>query len=95
MTLESILCVTMRLQDGRTFSVAGPARHPSLFLVAQRNEWSTAGATQGFLTSGRRFVDRAEAFSIALAAGQILYDVNNPPQSIAPTPGMLYSEDVW
>jgi hypothetical protein len=46
--------------------------------------------TQGFALDDGRFVDRAEAWTIAKDAGQLL--------SRAPTDGrggILYSEDVW
>lgn len=48
-------------------------------------------ANQGFLTSFNRYVDRKEAFRIALDNDQIrhkLYDINNPDQE-------LVSEDLY
>jgi hypothetical protein len=45
--------------------------------------------SQGFLTDTGRFVNRVEAFYIALKAGQIINGTNS-----ATTP-KLYSEDLW
>lgn len=44
------------------------------------------GATQGFWTNNARFVDRKEAFIIALKSNQICEEVS--------TPIVLYSEDI-
>ncbi len=45
---------------------------------------------QGFVTSTGRYVDRAEAWLIAAAAGQLL-----PHAPTDGRGGRLYSEDVW
>ena len=32
---------------------------------------------------------------LVASSERLLYDPENPPQGITPTPGTLYSEDVW
>lgn len=50
---------------------------------------------QGFLTNRNRFVDRKEAFSIALSQNQLLWlegwNKFNPEEQT----GVLYSENLW
>lgn len=77
-------------------------RHPDCFVTL--NAWASylskerraeigkeqfAGRNQGFLTSRGRFVDRREAFEIALKAKQI------PEEWDEDTPKTLISEDLY
>lgn len=94
--LERITATAIRTAAGDVASIKPPARHPEVAALVQECGFSLVGATEGFRTSREgRFVTRTEAYSVALAAGQILYDVNDPPLGITPTPGTLCSEDVW
>jgi len=86
-TLETITEAAI-LHAGQPWSVPRPGRHGDVIarLAAAHPEDGPFVEEQGFLTSRGRFVDRAEAGRIALAAGQ--------------TPALrrgneLYSEDLW
>jgi len=50
-------------------------------------ENATGSFTQGFLTNKNRFVDRGEAYQVAMQNGQI--------SDIRPHQQILYSEDLW
>lgn len=68
-------------------SAPKPYRHSDLFYGASRMDMDPAtkhAAVQGFVTSCGRFVNRAEAAAIALAAGQIVAAKEE-----------LFSEDLW
>jgi len=75
-------------------SAPAPARHHH---VVQAN-WALHGVPigpheQGFLTSTGRYVDRKEAFLIALASGQLKPDkVKQADRRVTPD---LFSEDLW
>jgi hypothetical protein len=64
-------------------SAPPPARHHNLYALNHEPDES------GFLTSTGRFVDRAEALQIALAAGQPMID--HPSRHDE----WLFSEDLW
>jgi hypothetical protein len=73
---------------GEVTSLPRPARHHNvLHLLASQVGRETESWEQGFVTSSGRFVDREEAFRIAVAAKQIIK--KHPPAEI------LFSEDVW
>ncbi|SFJ48951.1 hypothetical protein SAMN03159338_1540 [Sphingomonas sp. NFR04] len=78
--------------DFLTISAPPPARHhtllhPSFDILGH----GTGGDDQGFTTSIGRYVGRAEALEIAVAAGQV--DPANR-KSGSSFPG-LFSEDLW
>ena len=72
-------------------SAPAPARHHSVLHPFYACFGKVIGSPkdQGFLTSTGRFVDREEAYRIAVAARQPLVD---HPSRID---GTLYSEDLW
>lgn len=88
--LERITTTAIWPLGGEPFALPRPNRHNDLIRVLAERGF-TAGqlgpTRQGFMTSHGRFVDRAEARSLAEAAGQLL------------RPGLpgdqLYSEDLW
>lgn len=67
-----------------------PYRHSDLLLDGEGYFLCQCCVKYGFLTSRGRFVDRKQAFKIAEAAGQI---IQRP--DVTPTPGTLYTEDLW
>lgn len=84
---ERIVCVAIKHKSGYYASLPPPFRHSDVMLAID-----SAGIEQGFLTSTGRFVGRGEAYAIAKAASQLLPD-DRPGHT--PTPGTLYSEDLW
>lgn len=77
--------------DDDVFSLPKPKRHHdvlrSIIDLESISDKSRHGATQGFLTSKGRFVDRSEGFQIAKAARQI--KTKHGPKDV------LFSEDMW
>lgn len=75
--------------DGVAYSLPRPARHGqvlhSLHSVLDENQ--LAYASQGFITSDGRFVNRVQALQIAHRAKQIIRKTGGDRD--------LYSEDVW
>lgn len=89
---ETIACAAI-LHKGQALALPRPARHHTIIrwlsgLVPER-EWPVCGGgrEQGFLTSAGRYVDRKEAFAVAVSAGQCRAD--------APRSDELFSEDLW
>ena len=87
---ERIIAVAIKLNDGAVDSMPPPNRHHDLLLCIG-SEYLT-DHVQGFKTSTGRFVTREEAYPIAKAAGQLLPQ-DRPGHT--PTPGTLYTEDLW
>lgn len=87
MTRERITGVAILDAHQRLWSLPPPHRHGSIFALAAFTRCDAEGGTQGFTTSVGRFVDRKEAWRIAVAAGQ------EPRQTGGA--GTLYSEDLW
>jgi hypothetical protein len=91
---ERILCAAIQVRrgTGATIVLAGHRHHNCIHAYADLLPPDARGRVgqddQGFLTSRGRFVDRAEGWSIAEAAGQI---IERPHQR----PGMLFSEDLY
>lgn len=71
-----------------TLSMEPPARHHSVMhaMIILGSSGRIPPADTGFLTSKGRFVGRAAAARIALAAGQVSELIAGPD---------LYSEDLW
>ena len=88
---ESIVAAAIQI-EGVTISLPQPARHGEILFSCDsfiKNEVSRLyNATQGFLTSTGRFVNRIQARQIAFLAGQ------NPGNSGGTSPE-LFSEDLW
>jgi len=85
---EKIISVAL-CRDGKTFSLPAPARHGDcIYHPFVKKHWTgnIHRDEQGFLTNTGRYVDRAEAAKIAIAAGQI----ENTQRGTR-----LYSEDLW
>lgn len=74
--------------EGVCLSLPLPARHPHVLNSAMHftTQERILTATQGFITSAGRFVNRTQAFQIAWLAKQIISDRDGPE---------LFSEDVW
>lgn len=72
-----------------TVTAPPPARHAHL-LHPVANETVVGPDDQGFLTSEGRFVGRAEALAIAVAAKQP--QIDHPSKNAG---GNLFSEDLW
>jgi hypothetical protein len=84
--------VAAAIYHGGTIFLPRPARHHTI-LQAMDTEMQIGGVInpqqQGFITSTGRYVNRTEAWYIALAAGQITRKTSGED-----TPN-LYSEDLW
>ncbi len=88
MTDVRIVAAAMRYK-GVIASLPAPKRHNDIIHeIASRIlpvEWPVSGET-GFLTSTGEFVGRQDAMRIAIRAGQLPEDHEDPN---------LYSEDLW
>lgn len=87
---ERIVAAAISHPKGVTLSVQPPLRHCDIIVGAKAQGLRLAGWEQGFLTDLGRFVGRGEAYRIASEAGQI---ISRP--DVTPTPGTLYTEDLW
>ena len=88
--METIIAAAIQI-DGVTISLPKPARHAQVLHSAGAMglpKGLTSSASQGFLTSAGRFVNRVQAKQIAHIAGQpIIRD--------DPHPRDAFSEDFW
>ncbi|MCZ3377484.1 hypothetical protein [Rhizobium sp. AG207R] len=86
--------IAAAIQFAGTISLPPPARHHTIIqtmdLEMGINGTKATPETQGFLTDTGRFVNRVEAYYIALKAGQILTETNRTEKS-----PRLFSEDLW
>lgn len=92
---ERIEAAALCHYTGRVFSLPRPERHSDI-IEDMRSDPHCAGikiseCTQGFVTSTGRFIDRHLAYFIARDAGQLW----EPKPGETPTPGTLYTEDLW
>lgn len=89
--VEPVECITAAAiqWDGVTYSLPKPARHGQVLHSVEDvlGAEKSAFATQGFLTSEGRFVNRVQALQIAHRANQIIKKTGGDRD--------LYSEDVW
>ena len=77
------------LQHGRVYSAPRPLRHPHVgWLILLQGLQLDPGRRSGFTTTWGRFVERREAWKIAVREGQLLPDVRQ-------VRGVLFSENVW
>lgn len=88
--IERIDRVAIKAASGHIYALPEPCRHCDVFCEMQKRGEHHASSVQGFLTTRDRFVDRTEGYKVAKAAGQIIYRPD-----VTPTPGTLYSEDLW
>ena len=89
-----VVCAALRIKSGEFAGtlVLGP-RHFDATMRAALAHWclepgAAHGAEQGFIDQHGVFMDRREAFDVAVAAGQLLHN----PSSDAT---MLVSEDLY
>ena len=87
---ERITHVAIKSNRGVIYLLPEPFRHCDVMSTMQRDKEPIVDSVQGFFTSTGRFVTRSEAYRIAHAAGQIIFR-----DDVTPTPGTLYSEDLW
>lgn len=87
---ETIVAAAISI-DNVTISLPQPARHPHVLMSAEAFLKDDYGlqATQGFLTSTGRFVNRIQAYQIAWSAKQVMTKLK--PSDIP----QLFSEDLW
>ena len=95
---EYLMCAAIHVKDGKEhphqpinivsgFVVCGRRHHNCLTTLTLIDPKLHMKATYGFLTSENRFVNRAEARSIAIECGQYTHETTLPNE--------LFSEDVW
>lgn len=86
---ERITGVAVVDDKDRLWALPAPHRHHHIFALAAFVGDSAEGRIrgQGFTTSNHRFVERAEALTIAQTAGQ-----TRPGAKLG---HQLYSEDLW
>ena len=92
---ERIEAAALCHYTGKVFSLRRPECHSDI-IQDMRTDPHCAGikiseCTLGFVTSTGRFVDRHLAYFIARDAGQLF----EPKPGETPTPGTLYTEDLW
>lgn len=88
-SLPYIRSVAIQLKDnGTIYSLPRPARHHDVLDWMRKNGADHRGSVQGFINNYGKFLNREEAFKIAMKAGQIL-DLNNTRSEV------LFSEDLW
>lgn len=85
------------LREGEIWTLPRPARHHNILWAmydvdngkspAERPAIIPARGEQGFITETGQFLNRAEAYRIAVRAGQFIHKPSAPPN--------LYSEDLW
>lgn len=101
MSEERITGAAIRLARGTIYSGPfGGLRHGHLMhemYNAGESVGDIAHAQQGFVTSERMFVDRAEGMKVAKAARQIRTTrvVDGIERTHEPTGAELYTEDLW
>lgn len=86
---EHIVAAAIQV-EGLTLSLPQPARHGQVMHSAERGglpRYAINGATQGFITSTGRFVNRVMARHIAHMAGQEPRSTGGDVE--------LFSEDLW
>lgn len=80
----------IKLPSGFVATLPRPNRHSDILMQMMAAQIKASEGTQGFITSNGVFVTREEAYKIAHAAGQIIFQ-----DGVTPTPGTLYTEDLW
>lgn len=88
--IKRIKAAAIRLENGVVLALPKPHRHHDIICHLHAFKEPMSGATQGFITEQDDFVDRDEAFQIAMSAGQIL-----PKEQYSGRPNQLYTEDMW
>lgn len=85
-----IVAAALQLKSGAIVVLRPPYRHSDILCSITKEQ--AAECRQGFLTSEMVFTDRSIAYTLAQQAGQLLPQ-NRPGHT--PTPGTLYTEDLW
>jgi hypothetical protein len=85
---ERIVAAAILIDDTLIVTAPPRARHGDILHPLFLRYGIRAGEFQGFLTSTGRFVDRTEAYRIAIASGQPWTDARH-------VEGTLFSEDLW
>jgi hypothetical protein len=96
---EKIAQAAIRHPDGMIYSVSQPGRHHHVEHLVKRlkKDGYRGSSGQGFITTHGRFVNRRDAFVIAVREGQLTKRL----ERLAAEPGKhydgpeLYSEDMW
>ena len=91
------------LYRGQVWTLPRPARHHIILQAIAMSHWDpdkqeprqVRDEIQGFITDGGKFVTRAAAFEIALAAGQLKHFNKDILELKKHTAGTLFSEDLW
>lgn len=81
--MEHIAAVAIKMPDGSIRTKERPARHHELIHDLYEETGEVVTGQQGFVTNEGRFVERKEAYIIAIKADQL-----DPKRT-------LFSEDVW
>jgi hypothetical protein len=88
-----IVGIALRLPDGRIVSAREPARHSHVIAMlgkAHESAETIANSEQGFIDDHGRFLNRADALTLARSTGQM--KPRQPGHYDGPE---LYSEDLW
>lgn len=85
---ERIVAAAVLIEPGLIVAAPPPARHGDILHPLFLRYGIRSGEFQGFVTSTGRFVDRTEAYRIAMASGQPWTDARH-------VEGTLFSEDLW
>jgi len=98
--MTTIATAAIRARDGTVWTLPRPARHHDILAHMKAAGVSLEdrhSSDQGFIASDGRFVDRREAMTIALAAGQFLTEraTCSGVRWKATLGGKLFSEDIF
>lgn len=103
MTSETVATAALETLTGKVITLPRPARHGDVILFMRKEGYTrsdVAHATQGFVTSKGRFVDRIEGADLVIKSGTpILF--RGSTGEVTGTRGRLnwppnlYSEDLW
>lgn len=91
---QRIVCAAVNLRDGKI--VCGVRHFDELMQQVlppndNRGRVELAGHVQGFVDNDYQFLNRSDAWRVAIKAHQV--DPRSP--DYAGTPGTLFSEDLW
>jgi hypothetical protein len=85
--------------EGKCYSIAPPYRHHDILrMMAEIGIVGSSPDGQGFITSEYKWVDRKQAWKIAVRAGQLKQKILDDGMVITlrnSAIGILYSEDLW
>lgn len=87
--IHKVVAAALRAEDGTVTSLPPPARHNDV--IRQRVEDGAETPVtdeQGFLLDDGRFVNRHQAWAVAMRAGQV-------KEEDLTVQGTIFSEDLW